>query len=120
MQTVVKEVLPQKTRWSHRALARFLCSDKNTIKVYAEQIAPVISDFRAQCQRNPDGSIKSGQPLSSYQAWVVTQLIKLAREVRKDLNGTAFRAVVKSSAIKMSAYLSKESYEREIRSQNVA
>lgn len=116
MQTVEKEVLPQKTRWSHRALAKHLCCDKATIKVYVE-IAVLIRDFRAECPRNIDGSIQSGLPLSQYQAWVVSKLIQLARTVKKDLNGTAYRKVVKSTAVKMERSLSKESFESETQSQ---
>jgi hypothetical protein len=117
MQTVVKDVLPQRTRWSQRAIARHLCSDKNTVKVYAETIAVVIPDFLKECPRNPDGSVQSGFSLSQYQCWVVCQLITLGRTIKQDLNGTPYRKVVKATAIKMSHALSKESFERETGSQ---
>lgn len=117
MQTVVKEVLPQKTRWSQRAVARQMCCDKSTVKVYAETIAIVIPDYLKECPRNPDGSIQSGFSLSQYQCWVVCKLIKLARTIKADLNGTPYRKVVKATAIKMSHALSKESFERETGSQ---
>ena len=107
MQTVVKDLLPQKTRWSQRAVARHLCSDRKTVKDYAETIAIVIPDYRAECPRNPDGSIKSGISLSQYQFWVVCQLITLGRTIKTDLNGTAYRKVVKATAIKQSSLLSK-------------
>lgn len=117
MQTVVRDLLPQKTRWSQRAVARHLCSDRKTVKDYAEQIAVVIPDYLKECPRNPDGSVQSGFSLSQYQCWVVCQLIKLARTIKTDLNGTPYRKVVKSTAIKMSHALSKESFERESGSQ---
>ena len=113
MSTVQKDVLPQRTRWSQRAIARHLCSDKNTVKVYAETIAVVIPDFLKECPRNPDGSVQSGFSLSQYQCWVVCQLITLGRTIKQDLNGTPYRTVVKASAIKMSHALSKESFQRE-------
>lgn len=117
MQTVVKDVLPQRTRWSQRAVARHLCSDKNTVKVYAETIAVVIPDFLKECPRNPDGSVKSGMSLSQYQAWVVCKLITLGRTIKNDLNGTPYRKIVRATAIKMSHALSKESFQRETGSQ---
>ena len=117
MQTVVKEVLPQKTRWSQRAIARHLCADKSTVKVYAESIAVVIPDYLKECPRNPDGSIQSGFSLSQYQCWVVCQLISLGRTIKTDLNGTPYSKVVKATAIKMSHALSKESFERETHTQ---
>jgi hypothetical protein len=110
-------VLPQKTRWSQRAVARYLCSDRKTVKDYAEQIAVVIPDYLKECPRNPDGSVQSGFSLSQYQCWVVCQLIKLARTIKADLNGTAYRKIVKATAIKMSHALSRESFERETGSQ---
>jgi hypothetical protein len=117
MQTVVKDVLPQRTRWSQRAIARHLCSDKNTVKVYAETIAVVIPDFLKECPRNQDGSVQSGFALSQYQCWVVCQLITLGRTIKTDLNGTPYRKVVKATAIKMSHSLSKESFQRQTASQ---
>jgi hypothetical protein len=114
MQTVVKEVLPQKTRWSQRAIARYLCCDKNTVKIYAETVAVVVPDYLKECPRNPDRSIQSGFSLSQYQTWVVCQLIKLSRTIKADLNGTPYRKVVKATAIKMSHALSRDSFEREI------
>jgi hypothetical protein len=117
MQTVVKEVLPQKTRWSQRAIARHLCSDRKTIKDYSELIAVVIPDYLKECPRNPDGSVKSGFSLSQYQCWVVCQLITLGRTIKQDLNGTPYRKVVKATAIKMSHALSRDSFERETGSQ---
>jgi hypothetical protein len=117
MPTVVKEVLPQKVRWSQRAIARHLCSDRQTIKHYAEAIAVVVPDYLKECPRNPDGSVQSGFSLSQYQCWVVCQLIKLARTIKTDLNGTAYRRVVKATAIKTAHTLSKESFESETGSQ---
>jgi hypothetical protein len=117
MQTVVKEVLPQKTRWSQRAVARQMCCDKSTVKVYAETIAVVVPDYLKECPRNSDGSIQSGFSLNQYQYWVVCQLIKLARTIKADLNGTPYRKVVKATAIKMSHALSRDSFERESSSQ---
>ncbi len=111
MQTVIKDLLPQKTRWSQRAIARHLCSDRQTVKYYCEVIAPVIPDYRAECPRNPDGSIKSGISLSPYQCWVVFQLITLGRTIRTDLNGTAYRKVVKATAIKQAHRLSKAAWQ---------
>ena len=111
MQTVVKDVLPQKTRWSQRAVARHLCSDKATVKVYAEQIAVVVPDYLKECPRNPDGSIQSGFSLSQYQCWVVCQLITLGRTIKTDLNGTPYRKVVKATAIKQASLLSKAAWE---------
>jgi hypothetical protein len=113
MQTIQKDLLPQKTRWSQRAIARHLCSDRKTVKDYAEQIAVVIPDYLKECPRNQDGSVKSGFSLSQYQFWVLYQLIKLARTIKQDLNGTPYRRIVKSTAIKMSHALSKESFEQE-------
>lgn len=117
MQTVVKDMLPQKTRWSQRAVARHLCSDKSTVKVYAETIAVVIPDYLKECPRNPDGSVQSGFSLSQYQCWVVCKLVTLSRTIKTDLNGTPYRKVVKATAVKMSYALSRESFERETSSQ---
>lgn len=117
MQTVQKDVLPQRIRWSQRAIARHLCSDKSTVKVYAETIAVVIPDFLKECPRNPDGSVQSGFSLSQYQCWVVCKLITLGRTIKNDLNGTPYRRVVKITAVKMSHALSKESFRRETGSQ---
>ena len=117
MQTVVKDLLPQRTRWSQRAIARYLCSDRKTIKDYAETIAIVVPDFLKECPRNPDGSVHSGFSLSQYQCWVVCQLITLGRTIKQDLNGTPYRRVVKTTAVKMSHALSKQSFERETGSQ---
>jgi hypothetical protein len=111
MQTVVKDLLPQKNRWSQRAVARHLCSDRKTIKDYAETLAVVIPDYLKECPRNPDGSIKSGMSLSQYQCWVVCQLIALGRTIRDDLNGTPYRRVVKATAIKQSNLLSKAAWQ---------
>lgn len=111
MQTVQKDVLPQRTRWSQRAIARHLCSDKNTVKVYIHEIAIFIPDFLKECPRNSDGSIKSGMSLSQYQAWVVCQLITLGRTIKTDLNGTAYRKVVKATALKSLHLLSKSAWQ---------
>lgn len=110
MQTVQKDLLPQKARWSQRAIARHLCSDRKTVKDYAEQIAVVVPDYLKECLRNPDGSVASGFPLSQYQCWVVCQLITLGRTIKTDLNGTAYRKVVKATAIKQSSLLSKAAW----------
>ena len=107
---MVKDLLPQKTRWSQRAVARHLCSDRKTIKDYAETIAIVIPDYRAECLRNADGSIRSGMHLSPYQAWVVIQLITLGRTIRQELNGTPYRRVVKLTAFQKRNLLSKASW----------
>lgn len=113
MQTVQKDLLPHRNRWSQRAIARFICCDKGTVKIYAEQIAVVIPDFLKECPRNPDGSIKSGVPLSQYQAWVIIKLIQLGRVIKEDLNGTAYRKVIKATAVKKVQALSKEAFEQE-------
>jgi len=113
MQTVVKDLLPQKTRWSQRAVARHLCSDRKTIKDYAETIAIVIPDYRAECPRNSNGSIMSGMSLSQYQCWVVCKLIQLSRTIRQDLNGTAYRQIVKLTAFKQRELLSKSAWQNE-------
>lgn len=117
MQTVVRDLLPQKTRWSQRAVARHLCSDRKTIKTYAEEIAVVVPDYLKECPRNPDGSVQSGISLSQYQCWVVCQLITLGRTIKTDLNGTAYRKVVKSTAIKQVHLLSKAAWQ-EMQSHN--
>jgi len=117
MQTVQKDLLPQKTRWSQRAVARHLCSDRKTVKDYCETIAVVIPDYLKECPRNSDGSIKSGLSLSQYQCWVVCQLITLGRTIKTDLNGTAYRKVVKSTAIKQAHLLSKAAWQ-EMQSHN--
>lgn len=117
MQTVVRDLLPQKTRWSQRAVARHLCSDRKTVKDYAEQIAVVIPDYLKECPRNSNGSIQSGFSLSQYQCWAVCQLITLGRTIRTDLNGTAFRKVVKATAIKQAHLLSKAAWQ-EMQSHN--
>ncbi len=111
MQAVVKDVLPQRTRWSQRAVARHMCSDKNTVKIYAETIAVVVPDFLKECPRNPDGSVKSGFSLSQYQCWVVCQLITLGRTIKTDLNGTPYRKVVKATAVKQAHLLSKAAWQ---------
>lgn len=113
MQNVQKDLLPQRNRWSHRAIARYMCCDKTTVKVYVEQIAVVIPDFLKECPRNLDGSIKSGVPLSQYQAWVIVKLIQLGRVIKEDLNGTAYRKVIKATAVKKVHALSKEAFEQE-------
>lgn len=111
MQTnVIKDELPQKTRWSQRAVARHLCSDRKTIKDYAETIAVVIPDYRAECPRNANNSIQSGMSLTQYQFWVVCQLIKLSRTIREDLNGTPYKRVVKLTAFQKRDLLSKASW----------
>jgi hypothetical protein len=81
-----------------------------TVKDYAELIAVVIPDYLKECPRNPDGSIQSGISLSQYQFWVVCQLITLGRTIKTDLNGTAYRKVVKSTAIKQANLLSKAAW----------
>lgn len=111
MQTVVKDSLPQRIRWSQRAIARHLCSDRKTVKDYAETIAVVVPDYLKECPRNLDGSVKSGMSLSQYQCWVVCQLITLGRTIKTDLNGTAYRKVVKATAIKQSHLLSKSAWQ---------
>jgi hypothetical protein len=111
MQTVVKDLLPQKTRWSQRAVARHLVSDRQTIKSYAEQIAIVVPDYLRECPRNPDGSVMSGMSLSQYQAWVVCQLVTLGRTIRADLNGTSYRKVVKVTAVKQANLLSRAAWQ---------
>lgn len=111
MQTVVKDLLPQKTRWSQRAVARHLCSDRKTVKDYAEQIAVVVPDYLRECPRNPDGSVQSGMSLSQYQCWVVCQLITLGRTIKTDLNGTAYKKVIKATAIKQSHLLSRAAWQ---------
>ncbi len=118
MQKLQKDVLPQKTRWSQRAVARHMCSDKNTVKVYAETIAVVVPDFLKECPRNSDGSVKSGFSLSQYQCWVVCQLISLGRTIKSDLNGTPYRKVVKATAIKQAHLLSKAAWISESQSQS--
>lgn len=117
MQTVVKEVLTQRTRWSQRAIARHMCCDKSPVKVYAETIAVVVPDYLRECTPNPDGSVASGFSLSQYQCWVVCQLITLGRTIKTDLNGTAYRKVVKSTAIKQSSLLCKAAWQ-EMQSHN--
>lgn len=112
MQTAVKDLLPQRIRWSQRAIARHLCSDRKTVKDYAETIAVVVPDYLKECPRNPDGSVKSGMSLSQYQCWVVCQLITLGRTIRTDLNGTAYRKVVKATAIKQAHLLSKSAWQQ--------
>jgi hypothetical protein len=111
MEVLPRDSLPTKIRWSQRAVARHLCSDKATVKVYAEQIAVVVPDYLKECPRNPDGSVKSGLSLSQYQCWVVCQLVTLSRTIKTDLNGTPYRKVVKATAIKQSNLLSKTAWE---------
>lgn len=118
MQTLQKDLLPQKTRWSQRAVARHLCSDKSTVKVYAETIATVIPDYLKECPRNPDGSVQSGMSLSQYQCWVVCQLITLGRTIKTDLNGTPYRRVVKATAIKQASLLSRAAWQEMMASQS--
>src|SRR4028119_327137 len=110
MQTVVKDLLPQKLRWTQRAISRHLCTDRKTVKDYAETIAIVIPDYRAECLRNPDGSICSGMHLSPYQAWVVCQLIMLGRTIRQELNGTPYRRIYSITAFEKRDLLSKTSW----------
>jgi hypothetical protein len=105
-----KDLLPQKLRWTQRAISRHLCTDRKTVKDYAETIAIVIPDYRAECLRNPDGSICSGMHLSPYQAWVVIQLITLGRTIRQELNGTPYRRIVKLTAFEKRDLLSKTSW----------
>lgn len=109
-QTVVKDLLPQKTRWSQRAVARQLCSDRKTVKDYAETIAIVVLDYLKECPRDAKGGVKSGMSLSQYQWWVVCQLIKLSRTIKLDLNGTPYKKVVKATAIKQAHLLSKSAW----------
>jgi hypothetical protein len=49
--------------------------------------------------------------LSQYQCWVVCQLITLGRTIKTDLNGTAYRRVVKATAIKQAHLLSKATWQ---------
>lgn len=111
MEVLPRDSLPNKIRWSQRAVARHLCSDKSTVKIYAEQIAVVVPDYLKECPRNPDGSVRSGLSLSQYQCWVVCQLVTLSRTIKNDLNGTPYRKVVKATAIKQSSLLSKAAWE---------
>lgn len=111
MEPLPRDSLPTRIRWSQRAVARHMCSDKSTVKIYAEQIAPVVLDYLKECPRNPDGSVKSGMSLSQYQTWVVCQLITLSRTIKTDLNGTPYRKVVKATAIKQAHLLSKAAWE---------
>lgn len=106
----MKDLLPQKTRWSQRAVARQMCADRATVKFYTETVATVIADYRAECPRNADGSIRSGMSLSPYQCWVVCRLIVMAREIKESLNGTSYRTVVKHTAYKMQSQLSKTAW----------
>jgi hypothetical protein len=111
MQTLKKNLLPQKTRWSQRAIAKHLCSDRKTVKAYAEQLAVVIPDYLKECPRNSDGSVESGFALTQYQCWVVCQLVTLGRAIKADMNGTAYRKVVKATAIAKAHLLSKKAFE---------
>ena len=112
MQTVQKDLLPQKNRWSQRAIARHLCADRKTIRDYIEQIAIVVPDFRNECPRNADGSIRSGMSLSQYQCWVVCHLVSLGRAIKTDLHGTAYRKVVKATALKQAHLLSRSVWQQ--------
>jgi hypothetical protein len=109
-QKVKKDLLPQKTRWSQSAIARHLCSDRKTVKVYAENLAVVIPDYLKECPRYPNGAIVSGFSLTQYQAWVVCQLVILGREIRSEVNGLAIHKIVKAAALKKAHLLSKSAW----------
>ena len=113
MQTIQKNLLPQKLRWTQISVSRHLRTYIKTVKYYAETIAIVIPDYRAECLRNADGSIRSGMHLSPYQAWVVCQLIMLGRTIRQELNGTPYRRIVKLTAFEKRDLLSKTSWRQQ-------
>lgn len=109
-QELHRDLLPPKTRWSQSSLAKHLCADRKTIKIYAESLAIVIPDYLKDCPRNPDGSILSGLALTQYQAWVVCHLVALGREIRSEVNGLAIHKLVKASAIKKAHLLTKSAW----------
>lgn len=106
--------LPQRNRWTHRATAQYLGASRNTIKLYAEQIAPVVRDFYTDCPKDQRGFITPGFSLSQYQFWVIVKLISYARLLKADLNGAAYRDDLKKSIAKNQIYLSKASYQYEV------
>ncbi|HEY9709564.1 MAG TPA: hypothetical protein V6D48_15270 [Oculatellaceae cyanobacterium] len=108
------ENLPQRNRWTHRATAQYLRSSRNTVKLYAEQIAPAIRDFYDDCPKDERGFISSGFSFSQYQFWVIVKLISYARLLKADLNGAAYRDDLKKAIGANQRYLSKASYQYEI------
>jgi hypothetical protein len=83
--------LPTRNKWTHRAIAEYLGASRNTVAIYATQIAPVVRDYLAECPRDVKGGVKSGFSLSQYQFWVVVKLITFARLLKADLNGASYR-----------------------------
>lgn len=106
--------LPQRNRWTHRAIAEYLQASRNTVKLYALEIAIVVRDYLAECPRDSKGGIKSGFALSQYQFWVVVKLISFSRLMREDLNGSAYRMEIKRCVARNQQYLSRAAWRYEL------
>ncbi len=114
--------LPTRNKWTHRAIAEYLGASRNTIAIYAVQIAPVVRDYLAECPRDAKGGVKSGFSLSQYQFWVLCKLITFARLLRADLNGASYRTDLKQTVAKGQHHLSRAAwrYELEMTDDNAA
>jgi hypothetical protein len=99
--------LPTRNKWTHRAAAEYLGASRNTVAIYAVQIAPVVRDFLAECPRDVKGGVKSGFSLSQYQFWVICKLITFARLLKADLNGASYRSDLKQTVAKGQQHLSR-------------
>ena len=106
--------LPQRNKWTHRAIAEYLNCSRATVAIYAVTICPVISDFRAECPRDVKGGIKSGFSLGQYQFWVLVKVIMFARLLKADLNGASYREQLKQTICKGQAHLSRAAYRYEL------
>jgi hypothetical protein len=106
--------LPQRNRWTHRAIAEYLHCSRATVAIYATTICPVVRDFLADCPRDAKGGIRSGFALSQYQFWVLVKVIKYSRVLKADLNGAAYRDGIKQDVCKGQAFLSRAAYRYEV------
>jgi hypothetical protein len=111
-------LLPQRNLWSRRAIAEYLEADKNTIKLYAEDIAVVVKDYLDICPRGVDGSLIRGFSLSQYQFWVLVKIIKLGRLIRVDMNGKPYRKDLKKLVAIKQDYFSKQAWQRDMQLHN--
>ena len=99
--------LPQKNRWTRRAIAQFLGINRITVKNYAEVIAPVIRDYR-QLIPKESGRFRTGYALDQYQFWVICKIAAFMQLLRIDLNGSTYTKDAAQIIAKHQKYLSYE------------
>jgi hypothetical protein len=89
--------LPQKNRWTRRAIAKFLGINRITVKNYAEVIAPVIRDYRQRIPKE-SGRFRTGYALDQYQFWVICKIATSKNSKtpsRRNEEGFRFRECVR-------------------------